>query len=131
MIGAMLVLAPTASAQKVEDIPTFEPHDVPGFKVETKITPKRSALMPWNTYGDDFEFQYFFDGPMPDFSSLVVGCQPLIAGDRNSPGTMFESIRRSDFKPSADGKFVATRGPIYIPRGGHTSPNCSIRKIVK
>jgi hypothetical protein len=131
VMAAMLVFAPTASAQKGEDIRGFEPQDVPGFKVETKITPKRPALLPWMSYGDDFEFNYSFDGPMPDFSSLVVGCQLLIAGDQNPPLTMFESIRRSDFKSSADGRFVATRGPTYIPRGGHNGANCQIRKIVK
>jgi hypothetical protein len=130
-IGAGLMLASTASAQNVDNIPGFELQDVPGFKVETKITPKRPFLMPWQTYGDDFEFNYSFNTPMPDFSSIVVGCQLLIAGDQNSPLTMFESIRRSDFKPSADGRFIATRGPTFIPRGGHTGANCQIRKIVK
>jgi hypothetical protein len=132
VVVATLVLASAAaSAQKAEDIPGFEPQDVPSFRVETKITPKRAALLPWISYGDDFEFKYIFDGAMPDFSSLIVGCKLFIAGDQNPPTTMLEGVRRSDFKPIADGKFVATRGPTYIPRGGHTSPNCSIRKIVK
>ena len=34
------MLASTASAQNVDNIPGFELQDVPGFKVETKITPK-------------------------------------------------------------------------------------------
>jgi hypothetical protein len=131
LIGAMLALVTTASAQTAEDIPGFEPQDVPGFKVETKITPKPPAFMASYSDGDYFEFKYSFDGPIPDFSSLIVGCHLLIAGDQNSPLTMFESIRRSDFKPSTDGRFVATRGPTFIPRGGHTGANCQIRKIVK
>jgi hypothetical protein len=130
MIGAMLVLTPVASAQKVENIPGFEPQDVPGFKVETKVTPKPPAFMSWYSDGDYFEFKYSFDGPMPDFSSLIVGCELLIAGEQNSL-TMLTGVRRSDFKPTADGKFVATRSPTFISRSGHTGANCSIRKIVK
>jgi hypothetical protein len=98
-----------------------------GLSVQTTITPKPFTLIPWLSYGDDFEFNYFFNAPMPDFSSLVIGCQLLIAGD--PPLTMFDSIRRSDFKPSADGRFVATIGPRSIPLGGHTGANCQIRKI--
>jgi hypothetical protein len=124
------MLTSTASAQSV-DMSGLEPQDVPGFKVETKITPKRPILMPWQSYGDDFEFNYSFNAPMPDFSSIIVGCQLLIAGDQNPSLNMFTSISRSDFKPTVNGGFVATNGPTFVPRGGHTGANCQIWKIVK
>jgi hypothetical protein len=124
--AAAVTLASCGPAPQTEPV-----GGVSGLTVEIKISPRRFWLKPWQSYGDDYEFNYSFNAPMPDFSSLVVGCELLIAGDQNPSLTMFESIRRNDFKPSADGRFVATRGPTYIPRGGHTGANCQIRNIVK
>jgi len=63
-----------------------------------EITPKRNLF--FQSYGDDYEFGFYFDGPLPEFRASLVQCQILGSSqsEQASPVSVVVQVLRSEFK---------------------------------
>jgi hypothetical protein len=123
--AATLVLASCGPSSQTDSVEGMN-----GLSVQIKVTPKRDLF--FRNYGDDYEFSFYFDGPMPDFKRLMVQCQILDASPNEQADrlSVVVQVLRSEFSTEPGGKVYAPgRGPMFMAGSGHNGAKCKLFKV--